>query len=137
MFSGKCKNKWGFLVEYVTGKASHTEIIKNIIEERNHHKFKSLEECTIQKPKKICKKKLRLNKLSKYSGNLAESEAFKTMSCSPLKSFHDPRKSKNTNETRNQVDLHKRNFMSKSPEDMNSLTIDEGNKKNARHIQLV
>ena len=70
-------------------------------------------------------------------GNPAESEAFRTMSYSPLKSFNDPRKSKNTNKRKDHIDSDRRECMSKSPADMNSITIEDSNKNNLKPIQPV
>ena len=139
MFFSQNKNKWNLLVEYVTGKASNNEIMKNVIDERNNHKVKSLEEWNIQKSKRQCKRKqTKLNRILRNGGNPAESDAFRTMSYSPLKTFND-HSSNNINgrKEKNDTILDRRECMSKSPDELNSLTIDESCKNNLKPIHPV
>jgi hypothetical protein len=102
LFTNENKSKWNLLVDFITGRAENNEVVKNVINERNHHKVKSLEECNIPRQRKHCKKKqFRLNRMMKNIANPAESEAFRTMSYSPLKSFNDATLSRNQQEPTN------------------------------------
>ena len=128
MFSNENKSKWSLLVEFVTGKTDNNEVVKNVINERNNYKVKSLEEWNIPKQKRHWKKKqFRLNRIMRNVQNATESEAFRTMSYSPLKSFNDSSPVKNQNQVLNREDsiIEKREWFSKSPWDFNSICGDE------------
>ena len=69
--------------------------------------------------------------------NPAESEAFRTMSYSPLKSFNDPTICWSPPEQINREDsiVEKREWFSKSPWDFNSIGADESQRSYLRPIQ--
>jgi hypothetical protein len=130
MFKSENKSKWGMLVEYITGKANNNEIIQNVIDERNNNKVKSLEEVNLGRKRNHCKKKQ--NKLTKYfrnNPNFAASEAFATVNNTTSKNLCDPRSSRNLQlKGFDQTELDRRECMSKSPIDLNTLTLNEPNK---------
>ena len=77
---------WDVLVNYVTGKAQNTEIMKNVIDERNHLKVKSLEETTLRKKSRFWKKKSRIHNFFKNDNiSMSANDQRVANSVSPMK----------------------------------------------------
>lgn len=111
MFKPQTENKWDLLLKYVTGKAENNEIIRNVIEERNNNKVKSLEDVNLGRKRNNCKRKQnKLARLMRNNGNFVQSDAFRTMNNSPMRNLED-----STNNQQLEYSLNKRECFSKSP----------------------
>ena len=126
-------------MEYVTGKSNNVEIIKNVINERNHNKIKSMEEINYGRKRNHCKrKKDKLARVMRNNANGIVSDNFRTMNNSPIKLNDGEAFSRYDIRSTNMSPLNnRREFLSKSPVDMNTLNVTTRNNLSLLPIQPV